>query len=194
MLPPPLTHAPPHPDKSAPTMAEVAGQVVDAPLDLFEQVGDVFIIKWQAATQQCIQDDTTAPHINLRTRIQLATDHLRGTHRGSAVQCRAVQSTRLRFSITRHTAHTTIASPVTLLSSTWGRGSERGSVLSRQLCIHSSALSLSHSPPPPRSPSHLWCTTHSTTQCPPNKTAAPCPSPTPTPPLVPRSWGCRRRS
>lgn len=57
-------------------MAEVAGQVVDAPLDLLEQVWDVFVIKGQAATQQCIQDDTTAPHINLRTSIQLATNHL----------------------------------------------------------------------------------------------------------------------
>jgi hypothetical protein len=59
-------------------MAEVAGQVVDAPLDLLEQVWDVLVIKGQAATQQRIQDHATAPHIYLRASIQLATDHLLG--------------------------------------------------------------------------------------------------------------------
>jgi ribosomal 50S subunit-associated protein YjgA (DUF615 family) len=57
-------------------MAQVAGQVVDASLDLLEQVRDVFIVKGEAATQQRIQDNTTAPHVNLRASVQLAADHL----------------------------------------------------------------------------------------------------------------------
>lgn len=70
--PPPKTPTPTPP----PTVAEVARQVVDSPLDLFEQVWDVFVIKGQAATQQGVQDDSTAPHINLRPGIQLAADDL----------------------------------------------------------------------------------------------------------------------
>lgn len=62
--------------KHEPTVAKVARQVVDASLDLLEQVWYVLIIKGQAATQQRVQDDTTAPHVNLGASIQLATDHL----------------------------------------------------------------------------------------------------------------------
>lgn len=50
---------------------QVAWQVVDASLDLLEQVGYVLIIKRQAATKQRVQDDTAAPHVNFRTSIQL---------------------------------------------------------------------------------------------------------------------------
>lgn len=45
-------------------------------LDLFEEVGDVLVVKRQAATQQRIQDDTAAPHVHLWARIQLARDDL----------------------------------------------------------------------------------------------------------------------
>lgn len=51
---------------------QVAGQVVDPPLDLLEQVGDVFIIKGQTPTQQGVQDYATAPDVDLWTSIQLA--------------------------------------------------------------------------------------------------------------------------
>jgi hypothetical protein len=46
-------------------------------LNLFEKVWDVLIIKRQAATQQGVQDDAAAPHVNLRPRVQLAGDDLR---------------------------------------------------------------------------------------------------------------------
>lgn len=70
----------------APTWAEMARQVVDASLDLLEQVWYVFIIKGQAATQQSVQYHTTAPHVNLRASIQLATDHLQQTDHVSGCQ------------------------------------------------------------------------------------------------------------
>lgn len=54
-------------------------QVVNAALDLLEQVGDVLIVKGEAATQQGIQDDAAAPHIHFCAAIQLARDDLRIT-------------------------------------------------------------------------------------------------------------------
>jgi len=50
----------------------VRGQVVDAPLDFFEQVGDVFVVKRQGAAQQGVQYDPAAPHVHLRPGVQLA--------------------------------------------------------------------------------------------------------------------------
>lgn len=44
-------------------------QVVDATLDLLKQIGNVLIIKGQTATQECIEDDATAPYIDFRTTI-----------------------------------------------------------------------------------------------------------------------------
>lgn len=54
----------------------MARQVVDATLDLLEQVGDVLIIKRETATQQGVQDDATAPYIYFWATIQLARDDL----------------------------------------------------------------------------------------------------------------------
>lgn len=54
----------------------MARQVVDATLDLLEQVGDVLVIKGQTATQQGIQDDAAAPYIYFWATIQLARDDL----------------------------------------------------------------------------------------------------------------------
>lgn len=54
----------------------MARQVVNASFDLLEEVRYVLIIERQAATQQGVQDDSTAPHINLGTSIQLAADNL----------------------------------------------------------------------------------------------------------------------
>lgn len=36
-------------------------------LDLLEQVGDVFVVEGQGATQQRIKDHPTGPHVHLRT-------------------------------------------------------------------------------------------------------------------------------
>ena len=55
---------------------QVARQVVDATLDLLEQVGDVLVIKGQTATQQSIQDDAAAPYIYFWASIQPARDDL----------------------------------------------------------------------------------------------------------------------
>ncbi len=44
-------------------------QVVNATLDLLEQVGNVLIIKGQTATQECIEDNATAPYIYFRATI-----------------------------------------------------------------------------------------------------------------------------
>ena len=55
---------------------QVARQVVDATLDLVEQIGHICIIKWQASAQHGIQNDTTAPDISLWTARQLAKDDL----------------------------------------------------------------------------------------------------------------------
>lgn len=54
----------------------MGGEVVDAALDLFEQVGDVFVIKGQGAAQQRVQDDATAPHVYLGAGVQLPRDDL----------------------------------------------------------------------------------------------------------------------
>ncbi len=40
-------------------------------LDLSEEVGDVLIVKWQAAAKQGIEDDAAAPHVHLWSRVQL---------------------------------------------------------------------------------------------------------------------------
>lgn len=55
----------------------MARQVVDATLDLLEQVGDVLVIKRETAAQQGIQDDAAAPYIYFRAAIQLTRDDLR---------------------------------------------------------------------------------------------------------------------
>ena len=62
---------------------QVAGQVVDATLDLLEQVGDVLVIKGQTATQQSIQDDAAAPYIYFWAAIQLARDDLKAQQTGN---------------------------------------------------------------------------------------------------------------
>jgi len=46
--------------------------------DLLEQVGDGLVVEGQAATQQGVQDDPAAPHIHLRSRVELARYHLEG--------------------------------------------------------------------------------------------------------------------
>ena len=54
----------------------MAGQIIDATLDLLEQVWDILIIKRETATQQSIQDDATAPYIYFRAAIQLTRNYL----------------------------------------------------------------------------------------------------------------------
>ena len=66
---------------------QVARQVVDATLDLLEQVGDVLVIKGQAATQQSIQDDAAAPYIYFWAAIQLARDDLQARKTGVTIIC-----------------------------------------------------------------------------------------------------------
>lgn len=51
-------------------------QIIDATLDLLEQVGDVLIIKGQTATEQGIQDDTAAPYIYFWASVQLTRNDL----------------------------------------------------------------------------------------------------------------------
>jgi hypothetical protein len=43
----------------------VGRQVVDAPLYLFEQVGDVFVVEGQAAAEEGVEDHAAAPHVDL---------------------------------------------------------------------------------------------------------------------------------
>ena len=47
-------------------------------LYLTEEVGDTGVIKGKGATQQGIQDDSTGPHVNLRTCIQLGGEGQEG--------------------------------------------------------------------------------------------------------------------
>lgn len=37
----------------------------DAALDLLEKVWDVFVIERQASAEECVQNDTAAPHVDL---------------------------------------------------------------------------------------------------------------------------------
>lgn len=48
-------------DEVASPGRQVAGQVVNAALDLFEQVGNVLVVEGQAAAQQRVQDDAARP-------------------------------------------------------------------------------------------------------------------------------------
>lgn len=70
---------------------QVAGQVVDATLDLLEQVGDVLVIKGQTATQQSIQDDAAAPYIYFWAAIQLARDDLKAQQTGNCCDSKMMQ-------------------------------------------------------------------------------------------------------
>ena len=56
--------------------AQVGGELVDAALDLFEQVGDVLVVEGQAAAQQGEQDDPAGPDIHFWARIQTPADDL----------------------------------------------------------------------------------------------------------------------
>ncbi len=60
------------------TWREVAGQVVDPPFDLFEEVGDVLVVKGEAATQERVQDHSARPDVHLGACVQLARDDLSG--------------------------------------------------------------------------------------------------------------------
>ena len=50
-------------------------------LYLFEQFGDVLIIKWERATEKGVEDDAARPHVDLRPRIGSA----RGVRQQSGV-------------------------------------------------------------------------------------------------------------
>ena len=54
----------------------MAWQIVNPSLDLLEQVGDIFIVKGQRTAQEGIKDNAAAPHIDLRTSVQLPRYHL----------------------------------------------------------------------------------------------------------------------
>jgi hypothetical protein len=54
----------------------VAGQIVNATLDFLEQVWNILVIKGQAAAEQGVQDNSTAPDVNFWPSVQLATDDL----------------------------------------------------------------------------------------------------------------------
>ena len=56
--------------------AQVGGELVDAPLDLFEQVGDVLVVEGQAAAQQREQDDPAGPDVHFGARVQTPADDL----------------------------------------------------------------------------------------------------------------------
>ncbi len=62
--------------RSQPTRAQVRWQVVYPALDLFEQVGDVLVVKRQAAAEQRVQDDAAGPDVHLWAGVELAADDL----------------------------------------------------------------------------------------------------------------------
>jgi hypothetical protein len=39
-------------------------------IDLFEQSGNIFVIKWKSATEHDIEDDSATPYINLWTCVK----------------------------------------------------------------------------------------------------------------------------
>lgn len=51
---------------------EVLRDVKHSPTDLLEQGGHMFIIKRQSATQEGVEDDTTAPDVHLWASIEPA--------------------------------------------------------------------------------------------------------------------------
>mmetsp|Transcript_48676 Transcript_48676/g.122474 ORF Transcript_48676/g.122474 Transcript_48676/m.122474 type:complete len:390 (+) Transcript_48676:324-1493(+) len=63
-------------DEIARACAEMCWERKNATSNLLEEVGNVIIVEWEAATQEGVQNDTAAPHINLGAGIQLAGDDL----------------------------------------------------------------------------------------------------------------------
>ena len=99
---------------------QVAGQVVDATLDLLEQVGDVLVIKGQTATQQSIQDDAAAPYIYFWAAIQLARDDLKAQQTGNCCDSKMMQM----HSSTVYYVVPGVNRKTTAVSSRFRRGSE----------------------------------------------------------------------
>jgi hypothetical protein len=74
----------------------VAGEVVYAPLDLLEQIGDVLVVKGQRAAQESVEDDAAAPHIDFGAGVKLSRYHLLG----KKIQTSQIHSQGKKFKLT----------------------------------------------------------------------------------------------